>query len=60
MVGGVAADLVGFRSVFGALTGEDPFTLEKWTTLQRVVNGTVGAIQMIQTATGMISVSMPR
>ena len=51
--GVLAADAVGVTGVFKGVTGEDPITLQKLSTAERVMEGTFGGLQLVATAVGV-------
>ena len=53
IIGGIVADMVGLRQLVGAFDGADPYTLQKWGTAERILNGALGGFQLVTTAVGI-------
>jgi hypothetical protein len=53
IVGAIVADMVGLRQLVGAFDGADPYTLQKWSTAERILNGALGGFQLVTTAVGI-------
>jgi hypothetical protein len=53
IIGAIVAEMVGIKQLVGAFDGADPYTLQKWSTAERVLNGVLGGFTLVTTAVGI-------
>lgn len=53
IIGAIVAEMVGIKQLVGAFDGADPYTLQKWGTAERVLNGVLGAFSLVTSAVGI-------